>query len=192
MGQRNAPAVLSDAGNAEAYEELQHPEQWLDAEMGHAGEQQPDVAETLTDLENGRDGDRSMTEAWSLMEAEPDAARQSSNPGPTSSDSDAEDTQPGPNSFACDYPGCTKSYARRSRLHHHQRMHIPQGDRPFVCWLCIGPTPPRFQYQKDLDKHFQSLQHSERRFACDRCRKMFTRNDNRNRHQRGCQRAVPP
>ena len=51
--------------------------------------------------------------------------------------------------FACSYIGCREVFNRHCDLTHHQRAHMPYGERPYPCEEC----DMRFLFPKDLRRH---------------------------------------
>jgi hypothetical protein len=51
--------------------------------------------------------------------------------------------------YACDFPGCHKTFDRQCDLSHHQRSHRPKDTLPYPCESC----ELRFPFPKDLRRH---------------------------------------
>ncbi|KAG0280719.1 hypothetical protein BGZ95_008997 [Linnemannia exigua] len=82
--------------------------------------------------------------------------------------------------FACEHPGCGRTFTRLYNMHSHERTHNPAAARPFAC---DGPNCDRsFTRKHDLQRHQNSVHLGQRRFRCDTCAKMFSRLDGLRRH----------
>ncbi|KAF9081792.1 hypothetical protein BGX23_000448 [Mortierella sp. AD031] len=82
--------------------------------------------------------------------------------------------------FACNHPGCGRSFDRRFNLHTHEKTHKPEQARPFVCSKAqCGKAFTRKHY---LQRHKASVHKGERKFACSKCLKSFSRQDGLSRH----------
>ncbi|KAG0376537.1 hypothetical protein BGX24_007587 [Mortierella sp. AD032] len=103
---------------------------------------------------------------------------QSSNKPSTKRRSLKKDT--GGRRFACEYPGCGRTFTRLYNMHSHERTHNPAAARPFAC---DEPNCVRsFTRKHDLQRHQNSVHLGQRRFRCDTCAKMFSRLDGLRRH----------
>lgn len=82
--------------------------------------------------------------------------------------------------LSCDHDDCIESeltFDTPSDLTHHQRIHIPEEERPYPCSQCAK----RFNFPKEQRRH--ELLHGTKVFVCPVCSaKTYTRPDNRNRH----------
>ncbi|KAG0250943.1 hypothetical protein BG011_007959 [Mortierella polycephala] len=88
-----------------------------------------------------------------------------------------------PTSFACDSPGCDKTFSRAYNLTSHMKTH--SAERPFMCGSC----PLAFARRHDRERHVR-LHTGEKPYACDSCGIGFMRNDALHRHQRICGQSV--
>ncbi|KAJ1537097.1 hypothetical protein HK096_004262 [Nowakowskiella sp. JEL0078] len=78
---------------------------------------------------------------------------------------------------ACDHLGCDKAFTRRSNLTAHKKTHDPNRDRPFTCEICLKA----FIRAHDLTRH-QPVHTKVKEFDCEKCGKLFTRKDAKDRH----------
>ncbi|KAH9901848.1 hypothetical protein F4778DRAFT_737861 [Xylariomycetidae sp. FL2044] len=90
---------------------------------------------------------------------------------------------PSSNSWACNEPGCGKSFMTEPRLRAHQKRH----ERGYECRMCDR----RFGARRDLQRHESSVHADSAPFKCNRedCRRStrgFPRLDNLQRHIRDC------
>jgi uncharacterized Zn-finger protein len=79
--------------------------------------------------------------------------------------------------FACQFPNCTKRFARVDELKRHQRTHSDV--KQFVCDICSKG----FTRSDHLMTH-RRTHTGERPYPCSYCERRFARSDERNRHMK--------
>ncbi len=98
---------------------------------------------------------------------------------PTSVTSPSSNRNHGP--FWCDINICEEQderFVTLSDLRHHQRKHMSEDQRPYVC----PSDGKRFLYPKDLRRHMSSKSHGGQPIQCPECGKWLHRADNFQRH----------
>ncbi|RKP00607.1 hypothetical protein CXG81DRAFT_13002 [Caulochytrium protostelioides] len=75
-------------------------------------------------------------------------------------------------------PGCDKMFMTPLNLKSHLRTHNP--DKPFACQE--DGCDASFRRHHDLKRHMGSVHTCSRPFTCDRCEKVFARQDALKRH----------
>ncbi|KAJ1564820.1 hypothetical protein HK096_006093, partial [Nowakowskiella sp. JEL0078] len=79
--------------------------------------------------------------------------------------------------YTCDHPECGRAFTRRSNLKAHKTIHDPNRERPFTCEICLKA----FIRPHDLKRH-QPVHSKVKEFDCEKCSKLFTRKDAKDRH----------
>lgn len=74
---------------------------------------------------------------------------------------------------------CGKSFANKSKLKHHTRLHLPIDQRrSFECYICRAT----FAYKKSLVHHMPIHSGQKIQLQCNVCQSQFSRSDALRRH----------
>ncbi|KAA3676969.1 early growth response protein 1 [Paragonimus westermani] len=96
---------------------------------------------------------------------------------PTEDNHGQSKSKPLEKAFACQFPNCSKRFARIDELKRHQRTHSDV--RQFVCDVC----GKGFTRSDHLMTH-RRTHTGERPYPCEHCDRRFARSDERNRHMK--------
>lgn len=175
VGQSHAPANLDEAELRDAGSSSLQPD---DAErlLGHDGhEPGAGLPETLSDPDTGLVLTEWGSQDWSFVEVRSEDAEQSR-------DRPRIDIpmQPVNGGFICGWQGCYVWCAIPSDMRRHQRIHVPEEQRPYGCDYCRR----RFWHPKDRRRHLRSVHHvGPAPDRCPGCGRTFDRPDNLRRHR---------
>ena len=95
-----------------------------------------------------------------------------------SEENDNQDTGNGNKNFACEFPGCDKSYGKKHHLKEHERKHT--GERNYVCQVCNK----RFFAHAHMKRHMYSHTGLKPHICRWKCGATFASYGGRMKHER--------